>query len=133
MPTAVTLIRAPDLAPTPYAYASTLPADARLLFLAGACPLAADGTVVPGGVAAQTAQALDNLEAALLAAGATLTDVVATRVLVASADHSELVEAWNVVHARFGAHDVPSTLIGVTVLGYPGQLVEIEATAGVID
>ena len=129
----VTLIRAPELAPAPYAYAATIPVDARLIFLAGACPLAADGAVVPGGIAAQTAQALDNLEAALLAASATLTDVIATRVLVASTDQSQLVEAWNVVHERFGAHDVPSTLVGVTVLGYPGQLVEIEATAGVID
>ena len=59
--------------------------------------------------------------------------MVATRVLVASTDRSDLVEAWNVVQRRFGAHDVPSTLIGVTVLGHPGQLVEIEATAGVID
>ncbi|MBC7590200.1 MAG: RidA family protein, partial [Salinibacterium sp.] len=101
--------------------------------LAGSCPLADDGTVVPGGIAAQTTRALDNLEAALLAAGAALTDVVATRVLVASTDQADLVEAWNGVHARFGAHDVPSTLCGVTVLGYPGQLVEIEATAGVID
>lgn len=29
----------------------------------------------------------------------------------------------------FGDHDVPSTLMGVTVLGYDDQLVEIEATA----
>ena len=129
----VTLIRAPQLASAPYAHAATMPVDARLLFLAGACPLNAEGTVVPGGIAAQTAQALDNLEAALLAASATLTDVVATRVLVASTDRRDLVEAWNVVRERFGAHDVPSTLVGVTVLGYPGQLIEIEATAGVID
>jgi enamine deaminase RidA (YjgF/YER057c/UK114 family) len=133
MTTAVTLIRAPQLAQAPYAHAATIAVDARLLFLAGSCPLAADGTVVPGGIAAQTARALDNLETALLAAGATLTDVVATRVLVASTERSELVEAWTVVHDRFGAHDVPSTLIGVTVLGYPGQLVEIEATAGVVE
>jgi enamine deaminase RidA (YjgF/YER057c/UK114 family) len=128
----VTLIRAPLLAPAPYAHAATIPVDARLLFLAGSCPLTADGAVIAGGVAAQTAQSLDNLEAALLAAGAAITDVVATRVLVASTDRAELVEAWNVVHERFGAHDVPSTLVGVTELGYPGQLVEIEATAGVI-
>ena len=30
-------------------------------------------------------------------------------------------------------HDVPSTLMGVTVLGYDDQLVEIEAVAAVID
>ena len=33
----------------------------------------------------------------------------------------------------FGEHDVPSTLMGVTVLGYTDQLVEIEAIAAVLD
>jgi hypothetical protein len=28
-----------------------------------------------------------------------------------------------------GAHDAPSTLLGVTVLGYDEQLVEVEAVA----
>jgi len=37
-----------------------------------------------------------------------------------------------VVSEWFGEHDVPSTLLGVTVLGYDGQLVEVEATAGVV-
>jgi hypothetical protein len=34
-----------------------------------------------------------------------------------------------VVRARFGEHDAPSTLLGVTVLGYRGQLVEVDAVA----
>jgi hypothetical protein len=33
------------------------------------------------------------------------------------------------VAAAFGDHDMPSTLLGVTVLGYSGQFVEIEAMA----
>ena len=41
----------------------------------------------------------------------------------------DLVTAWTVVHDAFGQHEVPSTLHGVTVLGYPDQLVEIEAVA----
>lgn len=41
--------------------------------------------------------------------------------------------AWNVVRAAFGDHDVPSTLIGVSVLGYTDQLVEIEAVAAACD
>jgi hypothetical protein len=40
-----------------------------------------------------------------------------------------LVAAWEVVRAAFSDHDVPSTLLGVTVLGWPDQLVEIEAIA----
>jgi len=44
---------------------------------------------------------------------------------------ADLVAAWDVVHAAFGTYDVPSTLLGVTVLGYDDQLVEIEAVAAV--
>ena len=40
-----------------------------------------------------------------------------------------LVAVWDVVRAAFGDHDAPSTLLGVTVLGWPDQLVEIEAVA----
>ena len=65
----------------------------------------------------------------LAEAGATLADVLKTTVFVASADRADLVAAWDVVSAAFGEHDAPSTLLGVTVLGYPGQLVEIEAVA----
>ena len=60
---------------------------------------------------------------------ATLADVLKTTVFVASADRADLVAAWDVVSAAFGEHDAPSTLLGVAVLGYPGQLVEIEAVA----
>ncbi len=41
--------------------------------------------------------------------------------------------AWDVVRARFGEHDPPSTLLGVAVLGYRNQLVEVEAVAAVAD
>jgi hypothetical protein len=53
-------------------------------------------------------------------------DVLSTRVLVASSRREDLVAAWGVIRDSFGSHDVPSTLIGVTVLGYQDQLVEIE-------
>jgi uncharacterized membrane protein len=50
-------------------------------------------------------------------------------VYVASRWREDLVTAWNVVREAFGDHDVPSTLIGVEVLGYPEQMVEVEAVA----
>ena len=134
MSSVVRLLRSAALAPAPYAAAATAPAGSRLVFLAGACPLDPDGTTVaPGDVAEQARACLRNLEHALAGAGAVLTDVISTRVLVASADRQDLVAAWTVVSERFGAHDVPSTLIGVAVLGYPDQLVEIEAVAAVSD
>jgi len=70
---------------------------------------------------------------ALAAADATIYDVISTRVLVASSQRDDLVTAWEIVRDAFGDHDVPSTLVGVTVLGYADQLVEIEAIAAVVD
>lgn len=77
--------------------------------------------------------ALDNMELALAAAAASITDVIFTRVLVATNDRDDLRSVWAVVAERFGEHDVPSTLVGVTVLGYRAQLVEIEAVAALSD
>jgi enamine deaminase RidA (YjgF/YER057c/UK114 family) len=59
------------------------------------------------------------------------TDVVKTTVYVASARQADLVAAWEVVRDHLGDHDPPSTLLGVTVLGYDHQLVEIDALAAV--
>ena len=70
---------------------------------------------------------------ALAAAGASIEDVISTRLLVASSAQADLVTAWEVVRDAFGEHDVPSTLMGVTVLGYDDQLVELEAVAAVVD
>jgi enamine deaminase RidA (YjgF/YER057c/UK114 family) len=127
----VELIRVPDLTGTaPYAYAAVAEGVRRLVFTAGACPLDGNGdTVAVGDVAGQAEQVMLNLRAALAAAGAALTDVVKTTVYVASHDRADLVTAWNVVSRHFGAHDAPSTLLGVAVLGYRDQLVEVEAVA----
>jgi enamine deaminase RidA (YjgF/YER057c/UK114 family) len=113
----------------PYAYAAIAPPGA-LVFTAGACPLDEDGVVVaPGEVGRQARQAVANLAEALQASGSSLSSVLKTTVYVASADRGDLVTAWDVIRAAFGDHDAPSTLLGVAVLGYPGQLVEIEAIA----
>jgi enamine deaminase RidA (YjgF/YER057c/UK114 family) len=104
------------------------------VFLAGACPLDTDGnTVGPGDHVIQAQTALDNMELALAAAAASVRDVIFTRVLVATSDRDDLRSVWTVVAERFADHDVPSTLVGVTVLGYRDQLVEIEAVAALSD
>ena len=123
------LVRVPTLTQdVPYAYAAVSPGGT--VYAAGACPLDGDGDVVaPGDVAGQTAQVMANLEESLRAAGSGLHDVLKTTVYVASSDRDDLVAAWNVVRAAFGDHDAPSTLLGVAVLGYPDQLVEVEAVA----
>jgi enamine deaminase RidA (YjgF/YER057c/UK114 family) len=97
-------------------------------------PLDQDGsTAAVGDHAGQAAKAVENLRVALADSGAALDDVIMTRVLVASTRQEDLVTAWRVVRDAFGDHEVPSTLMGVTVLGYSDQLVEIEAVAAVLD
>jgi enamine deaminase RidA (YjgF/YER057c/UK114 family) len=127
---AVQLVRASRLfGGVPYAYASVAPPGA-LVFTAGACPLDENEVIVGAGdVRIQAQQAVANLAEALAAAGASLTDVLKTTVYVASSDSSELAAAWAVIRAAFADHDAPSTLLGVTALGYAGQLVEVEAVA----
>ena len=135
MASSVQLIRASNLSDVAeYASAATAPKDARFVFLAGACPLNDDGTTAAvGDYAGQAAVCVDTMARALAAAGATLRDVISTRVLVASSSQADLVAAWQVVRDAFGDHDVPSTLMGVTVLGYDDQLVELEAVAAIVD
>jgi enamine deaminase RidA (YjgF/YER057c/UK114 family) len=126
----INLIRSDSLYKgVPYAYASVAPRGS-LIFTAGACPLDDKGEVVGAGdVRAQASLAVANLSTALAESGATLADVLKTTIFVASAEQADLVAAWEVISTAFGDHDPPSTLLGVTVLGYSGQLVEIEAVA----
>ena len=116
-------------ATAPYAYAAVTD-PGRMVFTAGACPLDADGaTVAVGDVAGQARQVMANLATALEAAGAGLDDVLKTTVYVATTERADLLAAWQVVRDAFGGHDAPSTLVGVTVLGYEDQLVEVDAVA----
>jgi enamine deaminase RidA (YjgF/YER057c/UK114 family) len=129
MPTRVTL---DDLAPTPdYAHVVALDPGERLVITAGAVPLDAKGELVgPGDVELQTRCTLNNLDRALRAAGSGLEHVMKTTVYVVAGEHEHLLRAWDVVRASelsTGPH--ASTLLGVSTLGYSGQLVEIEAIA----
>lgn len=98
------------------------------------CPLDPDGEIVAvGDYAGQAAVCGETMTLALAAAGASICDVINTRVLVATSRQADLGAVWKVVRDAFGDHDVPSTLLGVTVLGYDDQLVELEAVAAVVD
>jgi enamine deaminase RidA (YjgF/YER057c/UK114 family) len=123
------VVRPDGLAETPYDYATIAP-DARLVFTAGACPLDPAGNVVaPGDLEAQAKQALDNLFVALEAASSSPELVLKTTVYVVAAERSELVRVWDIVADGFHEARPPSTLLGVSMLGYPEQLVEIEVIA----
>jgi enamine deaminase RidA (YjgF/YER057c/UK114 family) len=82
-----------------------------------------------GDMAAQLALALDNLEAVLAAGGMALRDLV--RLTVYTTDVDELFPHYGVLAGRLGAAGVAptTTMLGVTRLAIPGQLVELEGTA----
>ena len=100
-----------------------------LVFTAGAVPLDAAGELVGADDAVvQADQVVANLLAALSAAGSGAEDVVKTSVYVAGDDHDRQAAVWEAVQ-RSPIASAPSTLVGVPILGYRGQLVEIEAIA----
>lgn len=121
-----------DLYPdAPYDYAALTP-DGRLVLAAGACPIDERGVVVaPGDLEQQASLAVENLFAALERSGSGREHVLKTTVYVVARDQPELVRAWNVIERAFAPSRPPSTLLGVSVLGYRDQLVEIEAIAAV--
>ncbi len=122
--------RPPGLFPgVPYDYAAIAEGES-LVFTAGACPLDANGRVsAPGDFEAQARSALDNLLVTLEAAGSGPDRILKTTVYVVAGERSDLVRVWDVVAAGLAPARPPSTLLGVSHLGYPDQLVEIEAVA----
>ncbi len=119
----------PGLFPPPgYAHVA-IASGAKLVVTAGAVPLDETGTLVgPGDYRAQARQTIANLLRQLAAGGARPEDVLKTTVYVVAGDGDDLVAVWEVVQASPLAA-AASTLLGVALLGYSGQLVEIEAIA----
>ena len=99
-----------------------------LLLLAGQCPVDAQGsTVAEGDIRGQTRQVFENMKAVLGAAGLTLDDVV--EIVSYHVDLADL-PAMAEVKAEYLTRDFPAwTAVGVTGLAFPGQLLEIKATA----
>ncbi len=99
-----------------------------LVLVAGTTAVDEDGVVRGiGDAGAQTAFILDRIEAALAQAGATLEQVVLTRMFVTDVSRAE--EMGRVHGERFGDHPPASSMIGVDALLDPRMLVEIEAMA----
>jgi enamine deaminase RidA (YjgF/YER057c/UK114 family) len=114
----------------PYDYAAVAAAGS-IVFTAGACPLDRDGAIVaPGDHRAQAEQTVDNLLAILARHGAGPTDLVRTTVYVVGT-RDEMRTAWYTIAERLAPHRPPSTLLGVTSLGYSDQLVEIDGIAAI--
>jgi enamine deaminase RidA (YjgF/YER057c/UK114 family) len=116
--------------PSGFSHAVSAPAG-RLVFLAGQLGTDRDGKVVPGGVVAQFEQALDNLLAALAAAGGHPSDLASLTIYLTDVDdyqaHAKEIGA---VWRRLASSDYPAMAgVGVTKLWLPAAVVEIQGTA----
>jgi enamine deaminase RidA (YjgF/YER057c/UK114 family) len=104
----------------------------NLLFLSGCSSLDPNGKVVgPGNIELQTRQAMENMKAALEAAGASFENVVHMDTFYASSLDRETILRSVKVRSSYFSRENPYTTTGVAIAGFtvPGLLIEIDGIA----
>jgi enamine deaminase RidA (YjgF/YER057c/UK114 family) len=112
-----------------YSQAVVIPAGRSIVVVGGQNAVDRDGKIVGKDIAAQTTQALDNLEKALAAAGCAFRDIVKVTIhILAGQDIRAGFGAW-AAKAKDIPHPPAVTGVFVSALAHPDFLVEIEAIA----
>lgn len=103
----------------------------NIIEVSGTAPVDGDKIIGAGNAYAQTKFCLQKIEKALIEAGATLNDVVRTRMYVTDIS---LWERYGKAHGEFFRDIKPVTsMVEVKALIDPEMLVEIEATAIILE
>lgn len=107
----------------------TVTTPATMIYVGGQNGVAADGKVVGDTIAAQSAQAYQNVLTALDAAGATINDVVSMTLYIVQGQ--SLQEGFAAIQPLMGKDTKPSTISMMFVAGLanPAYLIEISAVA----
>jgi enamine deaminase RidA (YjgF/YER057c/UK114 family) len=115
-----------------FSHVAVVPPGATTIYVGGQNSVDETGALLgEDDVAAQATRALANAVTALLAAHATVTDVVQWTVLIV--DGVDLGAAYGAIAAQLASTEPPLVLSArVAGLGVPGALVEISAIAAVI-
>ncbi|MQA72913.1 MAG: RidA family protein [Solirubrobacterales bacterium] len=126
----ITEVRSDALSPPrgSFSQAIKVPAGAELLFVSGLTARDREGaTMGIGDIALQTETILKNLRRLLADAGSSLAEVVKLTLFVCDLERSPEVYA---VRAHYFEKPYPaSSMVGITRLVSPDQLIEIEAIA----
>lgn len=116
--------------PAGYVQVVTVKGNHKEIYLGGKAGLSADGKVAEGGLGPQDRLTFQNIEKALAAAGAKMTDVIELQIYIVDLQKQDPNPAYQAVRDAFPAGFKPvSMVIGVSALAVPGLLMEVNVKA----
>lgn len=129
----ISLLQPAGLVVSPaFSHVAVVPPGATTIYIGGQNGVDEVGKIVSDDAAAQSLRAVENAEVALLAAGASLDDVIAWTILIHQ--DADLRAAYGAVAPKLARDGAPPlvTAAVVAALGVPGALIEVSAVAAVL-